>query len=142
VRRRLFTFASAASLLLCIGALIGWGCGGGRGHTFHIINSGATILDLRVWHGDFVYYGPPQAMERWVIQSPSVQKSTFQFMGQTSLTVACWKVVALLAFLPSIWLCLSRKKATSANDCRDCGYNLTGNTSGVCPECGTAVKSV
>jgi len=21
--------------------------------------------------------------------------------------------------------------------CRGCGYNLTGNTSGVCPECGT-----
>lgn len=23
------------------------------------------------------------------------------------------------------------------NDCRKCGYNLTGNTSGRCPECGT-----
>ena len=25
------------------------------------------------------------------------------------------------------------------NHCRRCGYNLTGNTSGVCPECGTQV---
>jgi hypothetical protein len=24
--------------------------------------------------------------------------------------------------------------------CRRCGYNLTGNLSGVCPECGTPVK--
>ena len=24
--------------------------------------------------------------------------------------------------------------------CRDCGYNLTGNVSGVCPECGTQLK--
>ena len=23
--------------------------------------------------------------------------------------------------------------------CLTCGYNLTGNTSGVCPECGTAI---
>ena len=23
--------------------------------------------------------------------------------------------------------------------CRHCGYNLTGNISGVCPECGTSV---
>ena len=23
--------------------------------------------------------------------------------------------------------------------CRECGYNLTGNTSGVCPECGTKI---
>src|SRR5262245_24466128 len=25
--------------------------------------------------------------------------------------------------------------------CRRCGYDLTGNTSGVCPECGTAIDS-
>jgi hypothetical protein len=24
--------------------------------------------------------------------------------------------------------------------CRACGYNLTGNVSGVCPECGTKIK--
>jgi rubrerythrin len=26
-----------------------------------------------------------------------------------------------------------------ADTCRGCGYDLTGNTSGVCPECGRAV---
>lgn len=25
--------------------------------------------------------------------------------------------------------------------CRKCGYNLSGNVSGVCPECGTAIRS-
>ena len=24
--------------------------------------------------------------------------------------------------------------------CRQCGYSLTGNTSGVCPECGAEIK--
>ncbi len=23
--------------------------------------------------------------------------------------------------------------------CQECGYNLTGNTSGICPECGTPI---
>ncbi len=27
------------------------------------------------------------------------------------------------------------------NQCVDCAYNLTGNTSGICPECGTAINS-
>lgn len=27
-----------------------------------------------------------------------------------------------------------------AGQCSDCGYDLTGNTSGVCPECGQAVE--
>ncbi len=31
------------------------------------------------------------------------------------------------------------RKALLANDCINCGYNLTGNVSGVCPECGENV---
>ena len=26
------------------------------------------------------------------------------------------------------------------NRCRECGYDLTGNVSGVCPECGTRIE--
>lgn len=29
--------------------------------------------------------------------------------------------------------------APDAGQCRNCGYNLTGNTSGMCPECGTKI---
>jgi hypothetical protein len=28
----------------------------------------------------------------------------------------------------------------NSGECGNCGYNATGNTSGVCPECGEAVK--
>ena len=28
------------------------------------------------------------------------------------------------------------------NSCALCGYNLTGNVSGVCPECGTSIEGV
>lgn len=31
---------------------------------------------------------------------------------------------------------------TIRRQCTKCGYNLTGNTSGVCPECGTSVVSI
>ncbi len=31
------------------------------------------------------------------------------------------------------------KKPPRTGNCRHCGYNLTGNTSGICPECGTPV---
>jgi len=34
-----------------------------------------------------------------------------------------------------------RRRLARGNLCKDCGYNLTGNVSGVCPECGTEVNS-
>jgi hypothetical protein len=38
------------------------------------------------------------------------------------------------------WLVAYRRRAI-ANQCRNCDYNLTGNVSGVCPECGTPISS-
>lgn len=36
----------------------------------------------------------------------------------------------------------SRRLETELFECRHCGYNLRGNTSGRCPECGTSMPSV
>lgn len=33
-----------------------------------------------------------------------------------------------------------RRRADPAPRCPKCGYNLTGNVSGVCPVCGTGVE--
>lgn len=40
-----------------------------------------------------------------------------------------------------VGLCFPRLErwAIPAGHCTTCGYNLTGNTSGVCPECGSGV---
>ena len=35
-----------------------------------------------------------------------------------------------------------RPKPLPDGKCRSCGYNLTGNVSGVCPECGTPIEKV
>lgn len=39
------------------------------------------------------------------------------------------------------WICLSLKRKQREGQCRTCGYNLTGNMSGVCPECGNYIRS-
>lgn len=63
----------------------------------------------------------------------------------TYRTLAATSVPAVLAspLLPLVWLgrCVRRwcsaRLARSVGHCRMCGYDLTGNVSGVCPECGT-----
>jgi rRNA maturation endonuclease Nob1 len=34
-----------------------------------------------------------------------------------------------------------QKNRPSPNDCQRCNYNLTGNVSGICPECGTPIEA-
>jgi len=47
-------------------------------------------------------------------------------------------LVARMALLPLLRLVLAASRR-SRNRCGSCSYNLKGNTSGVCPECGSAV---
>ena len=38
-------------------------------------------------------------------------------------------------------MCVRRWRDFKRSHCMECGYNLTGNVSGVCPECGEPVSS-
>ena len=52
-----------------------------------------------------------------------------------------WATVVATIVMPLRWVTLDwqRRKNLEDQHCSNCGYNLTGNTSGVCPECGTPV---
>ena len=54
--------------------------------------------------------------------------------------IPLWRVAILLAAYPAIALIrgpLRRWRRKKRGQCLKCGYDLTGNESGVCPECGT-----
>jgi len=63
------------------------------------------------------------------------------------LKVFVWMALVLLILLIPLWQCRhslqrSMREYLNANGiplCVDCGYNLTGNVSGVCPECGEQI---
>ena len=60
-------------------------------------------------------------------------------------TAACpsWTLVLLLA-CPSVLLARAMHRdrySRRHNLCLNCGYDLTGNKSGVCPECGTPTEA-
>ena len=61
--------------------------------------------------------------------------------GETNYGVAIPISFAILCFgvLPAIWLFKwNKRRKVGPNACSGCGYDLTGNESGVCPECGHA----
>lgn len=67
--------------------------------------------------------------------------------GQCVFAVTRWGIVPviLLAALPSMWLLradVRRWHRVRTRHCVSCGYCLTGNQSGVCPECGAATPGM
>ena len=61
----------------------------------------------------------------------------------THLSVPYWGVFTLffIGFLVTFVRAYRRLRQLGLNICRYCGYNLTGNVSGVCPECGNKIPA-
>ncbi len=57
-----------------------------------------------------------------------------------SMIFPAWIQVVVTGLLPAIWLIRRyRSRPPRIGFCQKCGYNLTGNFSGICPECGTEI---
>jgi hypothetical protein len=181
VRRRLFNFAAAVSLLLCGIILLFWI----RSYWFisSALRYGDTVsapqgreIGRRCWKGEVLlaagslqlnwvkpYYddGPPhwefsdeiRLTHYFSDRSNDPQKPPGalgfgwrHITGQgrfRSLEISSpvWFIALLAAVLPC-WRVLSgfnRSRQIAGSLCVACNYNLTGNTSGTCPECGTSV---
>jgi predicted amidophosphoribosyltransferase len=50
-------------------------------------------------------------------------------------------MLLLLIGAPTLWL-WRRDRRREPGHCQRCNYDLTGNTGGVCPECGSLVQRV
>ena len=58
--------------------------------------------------------------------------------GSRSVYVPLWLPFLAVA-IPTAWLFLRDRKRIPPGHCQKCGYDLTGNTSGRCSECGNPV---
>ncbi len=60
-------------------------------------------------------------------------------------TVRLWQIGVLASIYPLVMLLVlwRRKRFLTCNPiaCRNCFYDLTGNESGACPECGSAIPT-
>ncbi len=88
------------------------------------------------WHVD-VLQPPERARFARFVWLPRLEPE-YGF-GGPRVTVPLW--TPILAFgIPAACLSASHRRRPAGGHCVECGYNLTGNVSGRCPECGTAVK--
>lgn len=59
----------------------------------------------------------------------------------TPTSILLLYLLPFVAVVAGILVVYWRRTRRRFDTCQQCGYNLTGNISGVCPECGTAMAS-
>jgi len=134
--RHLFTFASVVSLLVCLATLLL--CKASYSEGSYNFESGLFGGDS-MWYLN--YYGGYRG--NLVVG----RSSPYRPIATVDISVRLWVVAGIALLLPmsrlALWLV--RRGRThlrkEAGRCISCNYDLTGNVSGICPECGTKISN-
>ncbi|HSZ55751.1 MAG TPA: hypothetical protein VK797_08830 [Tepidisphaeraceae bacterium] len=144
MRRKKFTLAAAVSLLLCLATTALWAGTTKQTRTIWRWGNEPQPRAARVGRGVIVieHYPPPIPFsDTGNDLVPSLISQPWIIEGSIRLS----SLAAFFLLLPTIWLSafaysrLQRRHRLLHQLCASCGYDLTGNTSGICPECGTPV---
>ena len=105
------------------------------------VGLGVCVLILSVWIASGFWVaeiGPPRCsvfVERGLLFLYWQDKSLAYHGG----ALAPFWLLFIAAAIPTAILWDRDRRAIPPGQCLHCGYNLTGNKSGVCPECATPV---
>jgi hypothetical protein len=70
---------------------------------------------------------------------PSIYPYSSGGMTGYNIQLPLWSLF-VLSLIPTAIVWYDDRRRSPAGHCMTCGYDLTGNTTGVCPECGTKIK--
>ncbi len=130
--RRLFTIFCGLSLLLCVASLVLW---------VRAWMANDLILKAHIGNNGYLLTLRQGRIELTGIWDFADSASWLNW------NIPCWLVLLLTAVLPVLLFIsvVRRRSILSARmkngSCLKCGYSLTGNVSGTCPECGMEIAA-
>ena len=96
----------------------------------------SSVTPRTTWRRSLVQLGsPPERPFEWKWASEDFPG---ELRRQLLVSFHCICPIVLFAVLPAVWY-RTRRRLSRPGHCPTCRYDLTANTSGTCPECGTAV---
>lgn len=125
-------------------------------HFTHFFKDGYASLYL---HSEGVRFQFQRGQSLWLASQANIQHGSarmparvfaFEYWhspggyARLDLSMRFGLLIFVLGFYPTLVLVVGRvrrRHRKRRNLCIDCAYSLTGNTSGICPECGTAIPA-
>ena len=84
----------------------------------------------------------PTPSPQWLMSVSGIGWNAHNLYNMYTMFFPAQIPVILTAVLPALWIIRRyRPRPPRIGFCQKCGYNLTGNVSGICPECGTAIAA-
>ncbi len=71
---------------------------------------------------------------------PHFSVRNIKYVDFTCINIPYW-LLLLAVMIPTLVLFYRDPRRIPVGHCTQCRYNLTGNTTGVCPECGTKIRN-
>jgi hypothetical protein len=144
---RVLLWAGLAALGLCLVPRLPWELPLRLGYPIETVDTMPVLFNEE--YGLSEYY---ETMRRWwdagrvgpaLASVPGRPGALFVRLGPAIIGVYPLGIAGNLAIALALLgiACLRRRSGTgAAHTCQTCGYNLTGNVSGRCPECGTEAR--
>jgi NADH:ubiquinone oxidoreductase subunit 3 (subunit A) len=95
------------------------------------------VLSITLCGTEFLYLASTGSFSH---KTAAVSYSPTEVLEQLAPLLFVGPGAVLLAYVLARFVGRNRPAQSNASRCRECGYNLTGNVSGRCPECGAAVN--
>lgn len=89
--------------------------------------------EFKSWPRQYVKW---QTLMELEVPGSAAFAMTGQQTGDARRYIAPYWLLLLGTSIPTAWLFYRDRRRIRPSHCRRCGYDLTGNTSGVCSECG------
>ena len=102
----------------------------------------ATVLGIGAFGG--TAYAWPQYLYPSVTPIPPLTDPRWEKDNYTAIRIPFWALAVALSVAPARYILRAYRnhiQRRRVGHCQQCFYNLTGNISGVCPECGSKVTA-
>lgn len=128
-----FSYGNASGVIIYSELIIDW--------PKQFTGSRGIRVELRMLNDDYTHTREIYAPAPWLARFGWVRPRARPLLGGYAFVISTPLSLPLIVVgFPTAWLIWRDRRRHDSRFCRQCRYDLTGNASGICPECGLKIS--